>query len=303
MIEFNPITLEDKKIYEQYLPDGNERGCEYSFANLYLWGRQRIAFLHNHVVLFSQYNRRSVYPYPVGNSDKKAVLDAIIADAKERGIPCRFTGLNADSKQTLEELYPDMFLFHCDQDSFDYVYSIDDLADLKGQKYHRKRNHYNRFRSTFPSYTVEALSEENLPMVKEMVDNWYKNRLLANPDADFHMEQAALGKAFRHYKELDMEGLVLLNEGEVLAITLGSQMSENTFDVHFEKARPDVDGAYTAINCEFAQYIRSKYPQIQFLNREEDMGLEGLRKAKQSYYPHHMVEKYWAHLLEDGYEY
>jgi len=74
-------------------------------------------------------------------------------------------------------------------------------------------------------------------------------------------------------------------------------------DVHFEKARPDVDGAYAVINCEFARYIRQKHPYIRFLNREEDMGLEGLRKAKESYYPHHMTEKCWACLLEDGYDY
>jgi hypothetical protein len=89
----------------------------------------------------------------------------------------------------------------------------------------------------------------------------------------------------------------------VLAVTLGSMLSENTLDVQFEKARWDVDGAYAAVNCEFAKYIREKMPQIEFLNREEDMGLEGLRKAKLSYNPHHMVEKQWACLLEDCYEY
>ena len=100
-----------------------------------------------------------------------------------------------------------------------------------------------------------------------------------------------------------MEGLVLLNEGEVLAFTLGSRLSNNTFDVHFEKARWDMDGAYTAINYEFARHIRGKYPDILYLNREDDMGIEGLRRAKESYHPHHMIEKYWAILLEEGYDY
>lgn len=303
MIDFRPVTLADKKIYEHYLLNGTERGCEYSFANLYLWGRQKAALLHDHIVLFSQYNRRTVYPYPVGSGNKKAVLDAIIADSKARGIPCRFTGLSAEAMQTLEDIYPNMFCFHSDRDSFDYVYDINDLADLKGGKYHRKRNHYNRFRDNFPHYTVEPLCEENLPRVKQMVDKWYENRQQENPNGDYHMEQAALGKAFRHYQELNMDGLVLLDGENVLAMTLGSLLSKDTIDVHFEKARWDVDGAYTAINFEFAGYLRHKYPHIHFLNREEDMGLEGLRKAKQSYYPHHMVEKSWAHLLEDGYEY
>lgn len=303
MITFKRITPEDKSIYEQYLLDGKERGCEYSFANLCLWGRQHATILHDHMVLFSQYNRRSVYPYPIGTGDKKTVLDALIADANERGIPCRITGLSEDDIQTLDALYPGRFRFHRDRDSFDYVYAIDDLADLKGKKLHRKRNHYHRFQAAYPDYTVEPLCEENLPRVKQMLENWYASRLLENPDSDFLMEQTALEKAFRFYKELGMEGLVLLDGEDILAFTLGSQTNPNTFDVQFEKAKPDVEGAYAAINCEYAKFIREKYPYIKFFNREEDMGLAGLRKAKESYYPHHMVEKNWAHLLEDGYEY
>ena len=303
MIEFKPITLEDKAVFEQYLSEGNERGCEYAFANLYLWGRQKAAILHDHIVMFSQYNRRSVYPYPAGFGDKEPVLSAIMEDAKRRGITCRITCLSADDKKTLEELYPGMFRFHCDRDAYDYVYAIDDLADLKGRKYHGKRNHFTRFQENYPDYTVEPLSEENLPLVRQMTEAWYEDRQKENPDGDYHMEHTALKKALRHYRELEMDGLVLLKGSEVLAVTLGSQISDTTFDVHFEKARWDVEGAYTAINCEFARYIRANYPKIQFLNREDDMGIEGLRKAKQSYHPHHMVEKYWACLLEDGYEY
>ena len=291
MIDFKPITLNEKEIYSKHMAECGERGCEFSFANLYLWGRQKYAVLHGHVVLFSQFNRRTVYPYPVGGEDKKAVLDAIISDAAERGIPCRITGLSRSAKETP------------DRDSFDYVYGIDDLAELKGKKYHRKRNHFNRFCDNNPDYTVEEFSDSNIERVREMVGNWYAERLAADPDADFQMERSALEKALRDYGSLGMEGLVLVCGGKIAAVTLGSRMSDNTFDVHFEKARADVDGAYAAINCEFARHIRAKYQSVKFLNREEDMGIEGLRKAKESYYPHHMVEKCWACLLEEGYEY
>lgn len=303
MIDFKPVTIQDKPLYEKYLFDGSERGCEYTFANIYLWGRQQATILHDHMVRFSQFNRRSVYPYPVGQGNKKNILDAIIADAKERGIPCRLTGLYTHEKQTLEALYPGMFRFHCDRDSYDYVYDINNLADLPGSKYHKKRNHFNRFRDTYPDYTVAPITSDNITLAMEMTESWYESRLVENPDSDFHMERVALNKALKHFEELEMEGLLLLNEGKVLALTLGSRMSPNTFDVHFEKAPGDINGAYAAINCEFARYIRNKYPEIQFLNREEDMGIEGLRIAKQRYYPHHMVEKCWACLLEDDYEY
>lgn len=303
MIDFKPVTPDNKELYKKYLFDGNERGCEYSFANLYMWGRQNATVLYDHLVLFSQYNRRSVYPFPVGRGDKKAVIDAIIADSKERGIPCRFTGLTSRERGILEELYPNMFRFHCDRDFFDYVYDINDLADLRGRKFHSKRNHYNRFREMYPDYRVEELCEKNLAQAKEMIDEWYEERLKESPDSDFQMEQVAIKKAFSHYNELGMDGIAIFMGDDIVAVTLGSHTSKNTIDVHFEKGRRDINGVYAAINCEFARFIRDKYPEIEYLNREDDMGLEGLRKAKESYRPHHLVEKCWACLLEEGYEY
>ena len=303
MIDFKRLELSDKPLYDRYLENESGRGCEFSFANLYLWGRQNFAEVHGHVVIFSQFNRRSVYPYPVGQGDKKAVLDAIIEDAEARGIPCRITGVSESARQTIEGLYPNRFRFHCDEGSFDYVYSIDDLADLAGKKYHSKRNHLKRFYESYPAFSVEPLCDGNIEKVRSMVKTWYETKLAEDPNGDYYMEQAALERAFRDHRELGMDGLVLLDGDEVLAFTLGSRLSADTFDVNFEKARAGVNGAYAAINNEFAKYIRKKYPDIKYLDREEDMGLEGLRKAKKSYYPHHMVEKCWACLLEDGYDY
>lgn len=303
MIDFQPLSLADRERYEPYLLSEEERGCEYSFANLYLWGRQRAAVVADQLVLFSQFNRRTVYPYPAGTGDKKAALDAIIHDADQRGIPCRITGLSQEKIALIQQLYPDMFRFHCDRDSYDYVYDINDLADLKGKKYQKKRNHFNRFRDTFPYYCVEPITEENLPAVRDMAEQWYAQRLESDPQGDYHMERSALRKALGNLAGLNMDGLVLKDGDSVLAFTLGSRLSVNTFDIHFEKARWDIDGAYAVINCEFARYLRDKYPELAFLNREDDLGLEGLRKAKLSYYPHHLVEKCWACLLEDGYDY
>ena len=303
MIDFQPIRPEDRETYSRYLHSGKTRGCEYSFANLYLWGRQKAAVVEGQMVLFSQFNRKTVYPYPAGEGDKKPALEAIIRDSQKRGIPCRITGLDQEDIEQMDKMFPGQFRYHCDRDSYDYVYAIDDLADLKGRKYQKKRNHFNRFRINHPDYRVEPLDEGNLPRVRAMIDGWYAARTADNPESDHAMEEVALSRALRRYRELEMDGLVLLDRDEVLAVTLGSRFSAGTVDVHFEKARSDVDGAYAAINCEFARYIRERYPDVRFLDREEDMGLEGLRRAKESYLPHHMVEKCWAHLLVEGYEY
>lgn len=303
MIDFKTLTLEQKPLFDEILQNAGERGCAYSFVNLYLWGRQKAAEFNGHLVFFSQFNRKSVYLFPVGTGDKKCVLDAIIQDAKDRGIPCRLVGLLQEDCAVLEQLYPGKLRYHFDRDSFDYIYDINDLADLKGRKFQRKRNHLNRFREANPGYRLEEITDENLPEVEALVNKWYDLRLQENPHGDYHMERAALKKALSQRNELGMDGLLLRTGDGVVAMTMGSRLSQDTFDIHFEKALDIADGAYAAINNGFAAYLREKYPEVAFLNREDDLGLEGLRKAKLSYNPHHMVEKSWACLLEDGYDY
>ena len=303
MIPFKKLELSHRALLENYLIRANKQACEYSFANLFLWGRKKIAEIDGFLLLQSQFDRKTVYIFPVGEGDVKPALDAIISDAQERGIPCCLSTMTEEECRLVEELYPGRFCFHCDRDSYDYVYAIDDLADLKGRKYQRKRNHYNRFREAFPHYTIEPITGENLPRVKQMLDDWYAQRQELDPDGDYHMEKAAVFKALRYYDQLELEGIVLVNEDQILAMTIGSRLTPDTYDIHFEKAIAEADTAYTVINCEFARFLRAKHPDVQFLNREDDLGLEGLRKAKLSYYPHHMVEKCWACLLEDGYDY
>ena len=302
-IDFKRVTLEDKPLYDEFLSKESERGCEFSFANVYLWGRQSIAEVEGHIAIFSQFNRKSVYPYPLGTGDKRAAIDAIIADSRARGIACRISGITDEARLTLESLYPDAFRYHCDEGAFDYVYSIDDLADLPGKKYDGKRNHAKRFATAYPDYTVELINDANTDEVKKFTDEWYERSLAENPNADFHMERVAIAKALRDREALALEGILIRGGDEILAMTLGGRLCADTFDVNFEKARGDIQGAYAIVNREFARYVRDKHPEIRYLDREEDMGLEGLRRAKESYHPHHMIRKCWACLLEDGYEY
>ena len=266
-------------------------------------GRQKFALIEGCAVIFSQFDRKTVYPFPVGPGDKKAAVDAIIADAAARGISCRITGLSCENRSFLDSMYPGKFRFHCDEGNHDYVYAIDDLADLKGRKYHSKKNHVNRFLENYPDYRAEPLGVENIDAARRLIDQWYDDRIRENPESDVMMERAAIDKALNTYTDIGMEALVLMNGEDALAVTFGSRLSDDTFDVHFEKAASGVQGAYAVINRDFAGYIREKYPDVKFLNREEDMGIEGLRKAKQSYHPHHRVAKCWAHLTEEGYDY
>ena len=292
MINFKELKITDKPTYERYLALYNDKGCEMSFGNLFMWGKQEIAEVDDHLVFLATFSK-SFYPFPLGVGDKKKVIDTLILDAEERGIEFMLTSITEREKAELERLYPEKFEFSTSVDTYDYVYNVDDLAGLIGKKYHKKRNHLNNFKKAHPNYTVNPVTDANKEKVVKMVEKWYDGR---DESGSLNYEREVFSRAMENFSALELEGLALEDNGEVLAVTFASKMNEDTFDVHFEKAIPTVDGAYTAINYEFANYIKNKYPDVKFLDREEDMGLEGLRKAKQSYYPHHQVVKYRAKL-------
>ena len=301
MIHFERLTIERKPEIDALLHRAAHRGCAFSFASLYLWGRQCAARVGDDLLLFSHFQGKTMYPYPVCPGSARDAIEVLISDSQERGIPLRLSGLNTQDVEDLERWYPGQFRFHCGRDGHEYVYAIDDLADLKGKKYQPKRNHINRFLSEYPDAVIRPLDEGTLPDARNLADRWYQRR---TAEEDAGMEMVALNRAFANWQALGLEGLVLYVGDQVVAMAIGSFLGEDTVDVHFEKADLDYNGAYAVINRAFARHIREKYPQVKFLNREEDMGLEGLRKAKLSYYPHHMVEKCWAHLMtEEFYDY
>ncbi len=295
-LNFRPITVRDKALYEKYLFSDVTRGCELSFSNLICWGKHEIAEMGGFCVLLSSYGKYSFYPYPIGQGDPFPVIEAILEDAKKRKITPIISSILAEKLDDFLSLYGECVTIEGKLGSFDYVYSIDDLATLSGKKYHKKRTHLNNFKKQFPSYSVEKITKDILPQIVEMSEKWYNEKAEKAPENDITYEHSALSRALENFEALKLDGIMIKCEGEIIAFTMGSRLSNDTFDVQFEKAIPE---AYPAINYEFANYIKNKYHDIKFLDREEDMGVEGLRKAKSSYHPHHMTEKYRAFFKED----
>ena len=300
MIPFERLKLTDRERLYRCCVDSDRQGCEYSFVNLYLWGRQHVAWVEDHMVVFSHFNGHSVYMYPAGVGDLRPVLEALKADAHERGIPFRLATMSADDCCELEQLYPGKFLIRADRDSYDYVYNIEHLAELRGKHYQQKRNHVNRFKTACPDWELYPITPERFTDCHTVLDAWYQKRQEEDPHQDYHLEQLAMERAFQHWQKLNLEGLILYSEpGQPAAMTIGSRLSPHIYDVHFEKALDTVPGAYAMINQSFAQCIHEKHPEVTHLNREEDMGLPGLRKAKESYHPDILLEQYWCVLRED----
>ncbi|MDD7652861.1 MAG: phosphatidylglycerol lysyltransferase domain-containing protein [Candidatus Faecousia sp.] len=299
MIPFRRLELSMREEVSQCFYRARRQGCEYSFTNLYLWGRQQAAWLDGYLVMFSHFYGHSMYPFPAGQGPLKPVLEALGQDARERGIPFRLTSMSGEDCRVVEELFPGQFQFCPDRDSFDYIYEIDHLADLKGKQNQQKRNHINRFLEACPNWRAVDISRENLPDCQALAERWYRLHMEADPHMNYHLEQLALSRALRHYEALNLEGILLLDGDRPIAMTIGSRLSEDTFDVHFEKAFGDIPGDYAMVNRTFARTLRQRHPELRYLNREDDMGLPGLRKAKESYHPDKLLEQYWCVLRED----
>ncbi|MGN1307936.1 MAG: DUF2156 domain-containing protein [Faecousia sp.] len=296
MLNFREILPSDRDLLHAHYYQAEGHGSEYSFVNLYLWGEQRVAFADDLPLILSRFGRWYSYLMPL-HADREKAIALLREDAQARGIPFRLFGLLPEEAAWLQARYPQEFSYRPTRDSFDYVYDIDRLAELHGKKLQAKRNHCNRFEETYPDYRVLPLTQELLPRCEAFAARWYATHEQDNPDTDYAGEKAALSKAFSHFDELHMVGILIETTDGDVAFSMGNRIREDTFDVNFEKALAEVNGAYPLVNREFARRIRAACPEIRFLNREDDMGIEGLRRAKESYFPDLLLEKTVAEAL------
>ena len=202
------------------------------------------------------------------------------------GITPRRTASRSSSRGWL---FPGCFDCTEDRDYADYLYSADKLISLAGKKLHGKRNHINRFTAEH-DWSFRDLTPELFPDCLALLARWAEDADNAAGTVDG--EHAAIARAFEYYDALGLLGGALFAEGELVGFTVGEKISADTFDVHFEKARADLNGAYPTVNREFVKLVRERYPEIAYINREDDMGLENLRKSKESYDPDILLRKF-----------
>ena len=298
MLHFKTVTMEDRPWIHELLYRAGRKGCEYSFAKLFFWlsHHSRIARVGDFLCIRTCYGGKCSYFYPAGQGDVASVLEQLQKDAESIGAPFLLRGVTEDDRAELETLDPKKFEFTPLRDTFDYTYPVEKLANLAGKKLQSKRNHINRFLAELEQWHTEELTHEHLPAVLEMLKKWYENRADAK---SLTTERSALETALFRREYLGMEGIVLFAGSDMVAFSMGNRISPKVFDVNFEKAFAEIPGAYPLVNREFARYIAGKYPEVELLNREDDMGLEGLRKAKESYYPDLLV-KYQAAWRDDA---
>ena len=298
MIDWKELTIEDKPNIEDKICASGCHGADYSFANLYIWRKTykpKIAYCDNRLLVGMP--EANIYAYPKGDGDATNSIELLLNEAHERGEKLLIRGLTDKTLDEFPAIYKGKFEITEDRDNADYIYTVDKLCNLPGRHLSSKRNHIKHFERNgdweFRKVTAGECSQSSIAEAKAFVDEFYREK----DDPSLADEAMAIEEMFENYETLGFLGGLLYQNGEPVAFTAGTKLDEEVFDTHFEKALPGVEGAYTMINREFARLVAAEYPEIGAFNREEDMGIEGLRKAKLSYHPDILLMKYHAREL------
>ncbi len=300
MIEgFRRPELGDAELISGYFHKYPTRSCDRTFANVYLWAKfyQVVFTQYKNTLVFRDNSAGYGYAFPVGtDEDVKAVIPDLIQEAENAGETFCMYGVTREHFEQLEQWFPGKFQCEYNRDEADYVYETEKLATLSGKKLHSKRNHINKFKQIFEGrWEYEPLTEASVEECFQMAMKWrIENE--CEEDEEKNQEMCVTMNSLRLLKELHLMGGILKIDGEIVAFTIGEAINEDTFVVHIEKAFAEVEGAYTMINQQFVEHeLLGKY---QYVNREDDVGMEGLRKAKMSYHPVFMIEKGYVTIKE-----
>ena len=293
MIEFRKVGLDARDDILQYTLVSDERNCDFSFANLCSWAflyHTEYAIKDDFLLLRFYIDGKLVYMVLAGGGDLAAVLSLLQEDTSRLKEEFRILGISQQMRERMEQTMPGQWVFDSDRNCFDYLYLRTDLSTLKGKRFQAKRNHVNHFRKQYPNYEYKPLAMGLIQECMQLEEEWYLENG-CNGQKDLLAERQSMQYVLEHQKELGVTGGVLEVDGRIVAFTCGAPINQDTWGICVEKANAEIEGAYAMINFEYANQIEEKYV---YINREEDLGLEGLRKAKLSYQPYCLLEKYSA---------
>jgi hypothetical protein len=288
-MDLKRITIHSKELFLQYYQYSPPKCSYLSFANLFIWkDAEDISFFECNDLLLvtgkSLYNGKRYFMAPIGKGLCGKVMPMLVENF---GDDFSIYGITETDKVALSEKCSSQIQIIRQRDMDNYVYLSEKLINLTGKKLHSKRNHINKFKENY-HYTYERLNHINIRELIEFKKNWYLEKEL---DDTLEMEKKAIDNALSYYIELDLVCGMIKVDGKIVAFSIGEQLNEDTALIHIEKADINYDGSYAVMNNEF---VKNEWSHLKYINREDDMGLEGLRKSKLSYQPDVMVEMYSA---------
>lgn len=290
-ILFREITLADKPVFDDFFKRSKYCGSECTFTNLFIWRScynilwaQEDGFL---LIKVCRDEQDFLLP-PFGGED--SALPGIMKKLYNELGPFEMRGVYREILEKFEDVMPSKFTFVLDRTNSDYIYLSANLATLAGRKYHQKKNHVNAFRKAYPDYRYLPMSTDITGECLKFAKKWNEERESHEEDAEsLRCEMCAIEEALTNFDALGIKGGAIIIDGQVEAMTFGEQITSDTAVIHVEKANPEIRGLYAIINQEFCQRA---WADIKYINREEDMGLEGLRRAKLSYHPKYLLDKF-----------
>ncbi len=290
ILEFKHINRADKPIFDDYFRERDYHASECCFGTNFIWRHgfdTYWAISHGSLIMMVTVQNKTFITPPFGgvNEELPQVLDELRAFFG--GKPFEIHGIYEDTIARFEKYLPEVTEYEEDRNNWDYVYEQEKLATLSGRKLHQKKNHYNAFVKDNPDFVYEPMGGDNLTECFEFARKWIDVREETDPSIIY--EEDAIKEALDNFTFLKMRGGLIRLDGEVKAFSFGEITGMNTAIIHVEKADPNIRGLYTAINKEF---VSRAWGDVKYINREEDMGKDGLRKAKESYKPAFMVKKY-----------
>lgn len=292
MIDFKQITLADKTAIDTVFEGNAYRACDFSFTNLYSWNaRFKSVFAiidHTIFLRFQDLDGQLYYMMPIGTMQLSEAISLIKLDAQENCIPFQMKGVSLDMWNAIEEEIPGELQRIPDRNNNEYIYLSEKLIKLSGKKLQSKRNHINRFKVENPDWEYLTLkSKTDFEECAKMLDEWEDVNNLKN-DFTQRFDYIATKIMLDKFDILQLCGGAIRVNGKIVAFSIGEPLTSDTFVVHVEKAFGDMNGAYTTINQQFVEHEAAAFT---YINREEDMGIPNLRKAKMSYYPDLLLEE------------
>lgn len=289
MLDFRSVKIQDIESIKKFTADFNEYSCELTSVNLIMWQEHfGFTFCIDEGVLYTKncIDGRVTFGIPFTRNMKPSI-EKIKEYAAYNNIPVVFFGVQGDRLELFKAQADFEYSFEPVRDSFEYIYSYENLASLSGKKYHSKRNHISAFKKRY-NWSYEKIDDGNYTDVIKMLEHWYNSYTEKSADT-MEAEKNKIADILAKRDSLNLRGGLLRVDGNIIAVTLGCEISSEVFDVNFEKALVEFDGAYAMIN---QQFVVNELYSYKYINREDDLGIEGLRKAKLSYKPEILLEKF-----------
>ncbi len=296
IIEFHPFRIEDKKKIDAYFKIHHYEQVDCTFNTLFLWQKaHNTQWAEQDNILFIRAGSgKDIFFLPPFAKEKEEFLHGlhlIHEEYDKLGLPFRLKSASRWVTERIEEVAPGKYNFVEDRDNEEYIYRTQDLITLPGKKFRMKKNHLNSFLRQYGDYEYASITKANMKEAKEEINEWFARH------GSIPEEEEAIALAFEHWDELGLKGAIIRIYGKAEAFTCGDLINERMAHGIFEKANPEIRGLYQAINRDF---LLHEFSETEFVNREEDLGIPGLREAKMAYNPDHLTEKFDVILKELG---